>query len=110
MKGFEFPVRHLIPFYSIVIDINNPYDLLNLMFPGEFRREDRFKLNEPKTLVYDLAQAAAYLRLSERQLRDLVRHRRITCSRIDYRTFRFRQADLDEFLEAFSVRRKNCIS
>jgi excisionase family DNA binding protein len=89
-----------------VIDINYPYDVLNTMFPGEFRREDRFKLNKLETPVYDLSQAAAYLRLSERQLRDLVRHRRITCSRIDYRTFRFRQADLDEFLEAFSVRRK----
>jgi excisionase family DNA binding protein len=89
-----------------VIDINNPYDVLNLMFPGEFRREDRFEVNKPEAPVYDLSQAAAYLRLSERQLRDLVRHRRITCSRIDYRTFRFRQADLDEFLEAFSVRRK----
>jgi excisionase family DNA binding protein len=89
-----------------VIDINDSYDLLNLWFPGEFRREDWFKLNKPKTPVYDLSQAAAYLRLSERQLRDLVRDRRITCSRIDYRTFRFRQADLDEFLEAFSVRRK----
>jgi hypothetical protein len=77
-----------------VIDINNSYDVLNIMFPGEFRREDRFKLNEPETPVYDLSQAAAYLRLSERQLRDLVRHRS------------FRQADLDEFLEAFSVRRK----
>jgi excisionase family DNA binding protein len=93
-----------------VIDINNSYDVLSLIFPGEFRREDRFKLNKPKTPIYDLAQAAAYLRLSERQLRDLVRHRRITCSRIDYRTLRFRQADLDEFLEAFSVRRKNYIS
>ena len=89
-----------------MIDINNSYDVLNIMFPGEFRREDRFKLNKPETPVYDLSQAAAYLRLSERQLRDLVRHRRITCSRIDYRTFRFRQADLDEFLEALSVRRK----
>ena len=62
-----------------MIDINNPYDVLNTMFPGEFRREDRFKLNKPEIPVYDLSQAAAYLRLSERQLCDLVRHRRITC-------------------------------
>ena len=89
-----------------MIDINNSYDLLNLIFPGKFSREERFQIDKPETPVYDLSQAAAYLRLSERQLRDLVRHRRITCSRIDYRTFRFRQADLDEFLEAFSVRRK----
>jgi hypothetical protein len=43
----------------------------------------------PEAPYLDLAEACAYLRLTERQLKDLCRDQRITHARIDYRTFRF---------------------
>jgi hypothetical protein len=44
------------------------------------------------TPYLDFTEACAYLRLTERQLRDLCRDQRITHARIDYRTFRFKRA------------------
>ena len=55
----------------------------------------------------DFDEACAYLRLTERQLRDLCRDQRITHSRIDYRTYRFKKSDLDEWFEAYKLRRKS---
>jgi excisionase family DNA binding protein len=63
---------------------------------------------KPEGSEYLTAQeAAAYLRLSERQLRDLCRDQRITHARFDYRTYRFKRADLDEWFEAYRVKRKS---
>jgi excisionase family DNA binding protein len=55
----------------------------------------------------DLGEACAYLRLTERQLKDLCRDRIITHARIDYRTYRFKRADLDEWFEGYKLRRKS---
>jgi excisionase family DNA binding protein len=52
-------------------------------------------------------EAAAYLRLTDRQLRDLCRDQRITHARFDYRTYRFKRTDLDEWFEAYKVKRKS---
>jgi excisionase family DNA binding protein len=65
---------------------------------------------EPKSSespYMDFDEACAYLRLTERQLRDLCRDQRITHSRIDYRTYRFKKSDLDEWFEAYKLRRKS---
>lgn len=48
-----------------------------------------------------------YLRLTERQLKDLCRAQNITHARIDYRTYRFKKTDLDEWFEAYKVKRKS---
>jgi excisionase family DNA binding protein len=55
----------------------------------------------------DEKEAAAYLRLTARQLRDLCRDQNISHARIDYRTYRFKRADLDEWFEAYKLRRKS---
>jgi excisionase family DNA binding protein len=62
---------------------------------------------EPKPLAespyMDFHEACAYLRLTERQLKDLCRDQRITHARIDYRTFRFKRSDLDTWFEAYKL-------
>lgn len=55
---------------------------------------------------YDLAGAAEFLGMSQRKLRELVKAKRIACTRIDYRHFLFMQADLDEFLAAYRTKPK----
>jgi excisionase family DNA binding protein len=60
-----------------------------------------------ETPYLDFTEACAYLRLTERQLRDLCRDQRITHARIDYRTFRFKRADLDSWFEAYKMQRKS---
>jgi excisionase family DNA binding protein len=55
---------------------------------------------------YDLAGAAAFLGMTQRKVRELVKARRIACTRIDYRHFLFMQADLDEFLAAYRTKPK----
>jgi excisionase family DNA binding protein len=55
----------------------------------------------------NLTEAAEYLRLTERQLRDLCREQRITHCRVDYRTYRFKKEDLDEWFESRKIRRKS---
>jgi excisionase family DNA binding protein len=59
------------------------------------------------TPYLDFTEACAYLRLTERQLRDLCRDQRITHARIDYRTFRFKRADLDSWFDAYKMQRKS---
>ena len=61
----------------------------------------------PESPYMDFDEACAYLRVTERQLRDLCRDQRITHSRIDYRTYRFKKSDLDEWFEAYKLRRKS---
>jgi excisionase family DNA binding protein len=61
----------------------------------------------PESPYMDFDEACAYLRLTERQLKDLCRDQRITHSRIDYRTYRFKKSDLDEWFEAYKLRRKS---
>jgi excisionase family DNA binding protein len=58
------------------------------------------------TPYLDFGEACAYLRLTERQLRDLCRDQRITHARIDYRTYRFRRVNLDEWFDAYKFKRK----
>ena len=53
-----------------------------------------------------LVEAAEYLHLTERQLRDLCREKRITYCRVDYRTYRFKKEDLDEWFESRKMKRK----
>jgi excisionase family DNA binding protein len=55
----------------------------------------------------DVTEAAEYLRLSERQLRDLCRDEKITHARIDYRTYRFKKTDLDAWFEVYALKRKS---
>jgi excisionase family DNA binding protein len=66
---------------------------------------------EPKpaqdSLYMAFSEACTYLRLTDRQLKDLCRDQGITHARFDYRTYRFRKADLDEWFDAYKVRRKS---
>lgn len=59
---------------------------------------------ETKPAGYDLAGAAAFLGMSPRKLREMVKGRRIACTRIDYRNFLFTQADLNEFLATYRTK------
>jgi excisionase family DNA binding protein len=97
--------------------LQNPSALLNLFYPGSFPDPLRLPLEEepapapgpksPESPYLEFAEACAYLRLTERQLRDLCRDRRITHARIDYRTFRFKQADLESWFDAYKMQRKS---
>lgn len=51
--------------------------------------------------LVDLRQAAEYLDVSTRKLKDLCRDNRVTHSRIDYRTYRFSQVDIDAWIVAY---------
>jgi excisionase family DNA binding protein len=55
----------------------------------------------PKPAGYDLAGAAKLLGMSQRKLRELVKTKRIACTRIDCRNFLFTQADINEFLATY---------
>ena len=53
--------------------------------------------------LFDLAQAAEYLRISPRKLKDLCRDGRITHDRLDYRTYRFSQESLEAYLAQYRM-------
>jgi excisionase family DNA binding protein len=59
---------------------------------------------EPKPAGYSLAQAAKYLGMTQRKLREAVKNRRIACIRIAYRNFLFTEADLNEFLATYRTK------
>jgi excisionase family DNA binding protein len=85
-----------------VIDINNSYDLLNLIFPGKFSKEDRLRPDDaPATAYLNLNEAAEYLGISPRRLKDLCREKRITFTKPHYRCFSFKKTDLDAYLDVY---------
>jgi excisionase family DNA binding protein len=57
--------------------------------------------------LLDLTEAANYLKISNRALRDICKRKGISYARIDYRNFRFRIADLEAFLDRITVRAKS---
>jgi len=86
----------------------NPYDLLHAWYPtGGWG--DRFKPAESlaRDARLNLQEAAEYLGFTPRKLKDLCREKRITHSRPDYRTYRFKRADLDEWLEQYRMQRRS---
>ena len=82
--------------------------LLNALFPGSFPDplhlpfEEKMATSEYLTME----EAAEYLRLTERQLRELIKAGRISYAKIDYRNYRFKRSDLDEWFGAYKVHRK----
>jgi excisionase family DNA binding protein len=88
-------------------------DLLETYVAARVRNPSRTKVERNKTAppvpgeYMDEKEAAAYLRLAARQLRDLCRDQNISHARIDYRTYRFRKSDLDEWFFAYRIRRKS---
>jgi excisionase family DNA binding protein len=86
----------------------NPYELLDTLFPGSFPREARFKLAESpaRDTRLNLQEASEFLGVTTRRLKDLCREKRITHTRIDYRTYRFTRADLDAWLVEYRMNRK----
>jgi excisionase family DNA binding protein len=98
--------------------LQNPQALLNLFYPGSFPDPLRLPNEQepapdpvPKSAsdfpYMDFNEACAYLRLTQRQLRELCRDQNITHARIDYRTYRFKKSDLDAWFEAYKMRRKS---
>jgi excisionase family DNA binding protein len=87
-------------------------DLLETYVAARVRNPSRTKVERKKTAppapgeYMDEKEAAAYLRLTPRQLRDLCRDQNISHARIDYRTYRFKKSDLDEWFSAYRVKRK----
>ena len=51
----------------------------------------------------NLDEAAAYLQMPKRKLRELCWEKKIGHFRLDYRNYRFRKTDLDAYLEARNV-------
>ena len=110
LKRFEFPPYDTsFPFYSIVIDINNSYDLLNLIFPGKFSREERFQIDkprEPSSEYFTAEQAADYLKVHVDTFRKWVRLGKIPRVPLpgSGKDFRFRRASLDEWARGRELR------
>ena len=50
-----------------------------------------------------IEQAAEYLQISRRSLRELCEKRKIAHARLDYRNWRFKKADLDAYIEKRTV-------
>jgi excisionase family DNA binding protein len=58
--------------------------------------------DSPLTLI----EAAAYLKLPVRSLRDLCKRKRVSHARLNYRTYRFRKADLEIYLNRRTIQAK----
>jgi excisionase family DNA binding protein len=94
--------------------LQDPRALLNIFYPGSFPDPLRLPEEEPVPTrapstppeSYDLAMAAEFLGMSKRKLREMVKARRIVCTRIDYRNYLFTQADLNEFLATYRTKPK----
>jgi excisionase family DNA binding protein len=56
-----------------------------------------------KSDLLDLAEAAEYLKISVRKLKDICRDGRITHDRLDYRTYRFSREKLDAYLAQYRM-------
>jgi excisionase family DNA binding protein len=56
--------------------------------------------------LLDLTEAANYLGISNRALRDLCKRRAVTYAKIDYRNWRFRVRDLEAYLERIRIKAK----
>jgi excisionase family DNA binding protein len=54
-----------------------------------------------------LPEAAAYLKVSTRVVRDWCKQNRIRYSKLNYRQWRFRKADLDAFLDRRATNAKS---
>ena len=85
-------------------------DVLESYVTARVRNPSRTKVERKKTAPAPAPQsqppesfagAAAFLGMSPRKLREMVKARRIGCTRVDYRNFLFKQADLEEFIGAY---------
>ena len=99
------------PDFDQQFERENPFDLIsNLVI--ESLRNDALRdalvrqTAPPKPARYDLAGAAKFLWMSQRKLREMVKARRIACTRIDYRNFLITEADLNEFLVTYKTKPK----
>jgi len=91
-----------------ILDFHARFGYAPVMFFGDGGQAAPVKRPDPEpTNLLDLAEAAKYLNLTNRQLRNLCHDQNITHGRIDYRTYRFRKEDLDEWFDAYKVRRKS---
>ena len=97
-----------------MIDINNSYDVLNLMFPGKFSREERFRIGEtstkPNAALLNTDEAAEYLSISVETLRRLCRGKAITFIQIIPSEYRFSREDLNEYVSSRRNRRKSALT
>ena len=97
-----------------MIDINDRYDLLNLWFPGEFRREDRFRIEEiptkPNGALFNTDEAAECLSISAETLRRLCRRKAITFIQITPSEYRFSREDLNEYVSSRRNWRKSALT
>jgi excisionase family DNA binding protein len=92
-----------------VIDINNSYDLLNLIFPGKFSKEERFQIDKPRKPsgeYFTAEQAADYLKVHVDTFRKWVRLGKIPRVPLpgSGKDFRFRRASLDEWARGRELR------
>ena len=92
-----------------MIDINNPYDVLNLMFPGRFSREERFQIDKPREQsgeYFTAEQAADYLKVHVDTFRKWVRLGKIPRVPLpgSGKDFRFRRGSLDEWARGRELR------
>ena len=99
--------------FELIADFD-PFDLVAALVIESTRNEalqdalvSKHQKPIPDSPYMDFNEACAYLRLTQRQLRDLCRDQNITHARIDYRTYRFKKSDLDEWFEAYKMRRKS---
>ena len=102
----------LIKHQKIVPEIHPLLPILKAILRQTAPKEQSEKPDpEPKPAsdspYMDFNEACTYLRLTERQLKDLCRGQNITHARIDYRTYRFKKSDLDEWFEAYKMYRKS---
>jgi excisionase family DNA binding protein len=81
--------------------------LLNHFYPDSFPNPLHLPFEEKRATgeYLTMEEAAQYVRLTERQLRELMKARRISYARIDYRNYRFKRSDLDAWFEACKVQR-----
>ena len=65
------------------------------------------ELSTTKTGLLDVNEVAKYLGISPRALKDLCRAQKINFLKINHRNWRFRLADVEEYLQRVTFRRKS---
>jgi excisionase family DNA binding protein len=58
--------------------------------------------------LFTVDEAAAYLRISRRLLRELYLRKQVKGAKLNYRSWVFRKSDLDDYLGRISIKAKGC--
>jgi excisionase family DNA binding protein len=108
-------VKRSPPALAVIAENLTGANVVNQREPAAFRPSHARTVDLPRSntttqpQLLTLEEAANRLSISQTKLRRLCRERKITHQRVDYRNYRFRQRDLEEFEMAKTFKRKGAL-